>query len=193
MSKNKRVNYIDIISTIFNFIVMIVITIVVFSDIILATFSFFSTAFLFGLTIGSILQKNPYYILPSYGMAVCGLSLPIILLMTPMLPLNEFFVILFYVTIVFNFLFIASLMKITGGSYKRMSGWNALGPVINPNPDVHIYLKDRFKPPGSDKGNKAVELEQRRAIRKEHYMGWILLITLIFAFIFSLTTILSLL
>ncbi|MCJ7651441.1 MAG: hypothetical protein MUP85_22770 [Candidatus Lokiarchaeota archaeon] len=193
MNKNKRVKYFDISSTIFNFIVMILITVLVFSDITLTIICIFSTTFLFGLTIVSYSRKNPYYILPSYGMAICGLLLSIVLLMTPTLPLNEFFVIIFFVIIVLDFIYIASLMKLTGGSYKRMSGLNYLGNIIDPNPDVHIYLKDRFKPPGNDKANKAVELEQRRAIRKEYYMDWILIITLIFAFMFSSTIILSLL
>ncbi|MHA1669871.1 MAG: hypothetical protein ACTSV5_04740 [Promethearchaeota archaeon] len=193
MNKNARIKYIDISTTIFNFIVMIIIAVLVFFNLILSIISFLSISLLFGLTLVIFLRKNPYYFFPCYGMALCGLIVSIVLLLTPSLSLNEGLIILFLVTIILDFIFIASLMKQTGGSYKRMSGLNFFGNIIDPNPDVHIYLKDRFYPSGNNKGNKAVELEQRRAIRKVYYMRWIVLITFILAFMFSSTIIFSLL
>ena len=193
MKKNERVKYFDISLTILNFIVMIIIAILVFSNIVLTIISFFSTAFLFGLTLVSFSRKNPYYISSSYGMAICGLVFSIGLYMTPERALYSFFAIPFSVTIILDVYFIASLMKSPGISYKGMSRLNFLGVVMDPNPDASKYVKDRYGPLENDKGNKAVELEKKREIQKKYHTSRIMLITLISTLTFFSTTILSLL
>ena len=193
MKKNERVKYFDISLTILNFIVMIVIAILVFSNVVLTILSFISTAFLFGLTLVSFSRKNPYYISSSCGMAICGLVFSIGLYMTPERALYSFFAISFSVTIILDVYFIASLMKLSGSSYKGMSRLNFLGSVIDPNPDASKYLKDRYGPLENDKGNKAAELERIREIRKKYHSWRIMLITLISTLMFFSTTILSLL
>jgi len=193
MKKNERVKYIDISLTILNFIAMVVIAILVFVNIVLTILSFFSTAVLFGLTLVNFSRKNPYYISSCYGMAICGLVFSIGILMMPELPFYSFFSILFFVTIILDVYLISSLIKVSEGSWRGMSGWVSIGNVIEPDTSVPMYIKDRYEPLGNDKFNKAVELDQKIAIRKKYYAWWILLITLISVFVFFSTTILSLL
>lgn len=193
MKKTERVKYIDISLMILNFIAMVVITILVLENIVLAILSFFSTAVLFGLTLVSFSRKNPFYIFPSSGMAICGLVFSIGIVMMPELPFYSFFSIFFLVTIVLDFCLIASLMKVSEDPWSGMSSWINIGSVIEPDPSVPMYIKDRYKQVGNGKSNKAIELDQKRLIRKKYNAWWILLITLIFTFIFFSTTILSLL
>lgn len=193
MKKNERVKYIDISLTILNFIAMVVIAILVFVNIVLTILSFFSTAVLFGLTLVNFSRKNPYYISSCYGMAICGLVFSIVILMMPELPFYSVFLILLFVTIILDVYLISSLIKVSEGSWRGMSGWVSIGNVIEPNTSVPMYIKDRYEPLGNDKFNKAVELDQKIAIRKKYYAWWILLITLISVFVFFSTTILSLL
>ena len=193
MKKIERVKYIDISLTILNFIAMVVIAILVFVNIILTILSLFSTAVLFGLTLVSFSRKNPYYISSCYGMAICGFVFSIGILMMPELPFYSFFSIFFFVTIILDVYLISSLIKVSEGSWRGMSGWVSIGNVIEPDTSVPMYIKDRYEPLGNDKFNKAVELDQKIAIRKKYYAWWILLITLISVFVFFSTTILSLL
>lgn len=193
MKKTERVKYIDISLMILNFIAMVVITILVLENIVLAILSFFSTAVLFGLTLVSFSRKNPYYISSCCGMAICGLVFSIGIVMMPELPFYSFFSIFFLVTIILDFCFIASLIKLSGSAWSGMSSWVNIGSVIEPNTNAPMYIKDRYEQLRNDKSNKAVELDQKRVIRKKYYARWILLITLISTFIFFSTTILSLL
>lgn len=192
MKKSERVKYIDISLTILNFIAMVVIAILVFVNIILTILSFFSTAVLFGLTLVSFSRKNPYYISSCYGMAICGLVFSIGIHMMPELSFHLFFSIFFFATIILDVYFIATLIKVSDSSWSGMSGWVSIGSVIEPDTSIPMYIKDRYKPLGNDKLNKAVELDQKIAIRKKYFAWWILLITLISVFIFFSTTILSL-
>ena len=192
MKKNDRIKYIDISLALINFIAMVVIAILIFNNIILTILSFFSAVVLFGLTLMSFSRKNPFFILPSSGMAICGLVFSIGIVMMPELPFYSFFSIFFLVTIVLDFCLIASLMKASEDPWRGMSSWINIGSVIEPDPSVPMYIKDRYKQGGNDKSNKTVELDQKRAIRKKYNAWWILLITSISTFFFFSTTIFSL-
>lgn len=193
MKKNERLKLFDISLTILNVIALIIIAISVFVNIFLTILSFFSTAVLFGLTLVIFSRKNPYYIISSSGMAICGFVFSIGLLAMPEWSFHPFFSIFLLVTIPLDVYFIAGLIKVSESSWSGMSGWVSIGMVIEPDTNAPMYTKDRYEPLKDDRINKTAKNELEKAFRKKNHARWILLITFISTFMFFSTTIFSLL
>lgn len=202
MEKKERVNLIDILITSLNFIVMIVVAISVFSNVLLTSLCLFSSVVLFGLTLVNYFQKNPYYIISSYGIVVCALFFVIGSLFfnnltygytESVLLVNTFLLTFYVITIILDVYFIGRVVKVPEGSWRVKNPRIAYGSPIEPNPDVPRYIKETYEPLGYNKTDKAVNLKQKSAIRKKYHVRLIVLITLISTCAYFLTIILSIL
>jgi len=89
--------------------------------------------------------------------------------------------------------FIGRVVKVPGSSWRAKNPRIAYGPLIEPNTNVPQYIKETYEPLGYNKSNKAVDYEQKSAIRKKYHVRLIVFFTLISTCSYFLTIMLSIL
>ena len=179
-----KIEYFDISMAIINSTLLVFSALIFQSNTILMIINLISIGALCGLSIYTFSQKNPYFVISSFVLAVFGFIFTIGLLLIPELPFYSIISILLVFILIFNACFGASLVKGSANSRAFIGmGTGRLGSPTRPGTLIPTAIKDM--------NNLEVKKSTRKLMQEKYKFWLIVLITVISSISYLSTVILS--
>ena len=170
----------DISLTIINSVILVFAAIIVQSNPILLVINLISVGAICGLSLYIFSQRNPYYIIPSYVLAVFGFIFTIGLIVIPELPFYSFLSILFVVVLILDAYLIYGMVSGTQSSSSKLAYMGGQSKIIEEGKASPTPIKDRYVNSGIPSDNFKDEKELLREKNKTKLIGLVTVIGSVF-------------